>query len=120
MAPREGHMKAMTRVFGYLKYKPKGRILIDTNQPIVREDLGAPKDYDWLEFYPDAVECVLSDIPEPGGKIRTLTCFVDADHARDQLTRKSVTGILILVNNAPISWTSKGQKGLNPLLMDLN
>ena len=58
MAPREGHMKAMHRVFGYLKYKQKGKILIDIGQPKVREDLGPAKDYDWLEFYPDAVECV--------------------------------------------------------------
>ncbi len=46
MAPREGHMKAMTRVFGYLKYRPKGKILIGIGQPKVREDIGAPKDYD--------------------------------------------------------------------------
>jgi len=110
MAPREGHMKAMHRVFGYLKYKQKGKILIDIGQPKVREDLGPAKDYDWLEFYPDAVECVPPDRPEPRGKVVTLTCFVDADHARDQLTRKSVTGIIILVNNTPISWTSKRQK----------
>ena len=50
------------------------------------------------------------DRPEPRGKLVTLTCFVDADHARDQLTRKSVTGIIILVNNTPISWVSKWQK----------
>ena len=50
------------------------------------------------------------DKPEPRGGICTLTCFVDADHARDQLTRWSVTGILILLNNTPISWVSKHQK----------
>ena len=38
-----------------------------------------------------------------------MTCYVDADHARDQLTRRSVTGILILLNNTPISWISKRQ-----------
>ena len=120
MAPREGHMKAMHRVFGYLKYKQKGKILIDIGQPKVREDLGPAKDYDWLEFYPDAVECVPPDRPEPRGKLVTLTCFVDAYHARDQLTRKSVTGINILVNNTPITWVSKWQKRLNLLHMDLN
>jgi hypothetical protein len=35
---------------------------------------------------------------------------VDADHARDQVTRRSVTGIVILLNNTPISWVSKRQK----------
>ena len=33
-----------------------------------------------------------------------------ADHARDQLTRRSVTGIVLLLNNTPISWVSKRQK----------
>jgi hypothetical protein len=40
----------------------------------------------------------------------TLTCYVDADHARDISDRKSVTGILLLLNNTPISWISKRQK----------
>src|SRR5688500_1796662 len=32
MAPREGHLSALQRVFGYLRNKPKGRILIDASQ----------------------------------------------------------------------------------------
>ncbi len=36
--------------------------------------------------------------------------LVDADHDHDKLTRQSVTGIIILVNNAPIKWVSKQQK----------
>jgi hypothetical protein len=35
---------------------------------------------------------------------------VDADHARDVVTRRSVTGIIIMVNNTPVSWVSKCQK----------
>ena len=46
---------------------------------------------------------------EPKGKLCTLTCFVDADHGRDQLTRRSVTGIILLLNNTPILWVSKRQ-----------
>src|SRR6478735_2529933 len=46
MAPREGHFKAMTRVFGYLRQRTRGRILIDVSQPKIRQDLGAPKEYD--------------------------------------------------------------------------
>ena len=38
------------------------------------------------------------------------TCYVDADHARDKLTRKSVTGIVLFMNNTPIVWVSKRQK----------
>jgi hypothetical protein len=36
--------------------------------------------------------------------------YVDADHAHDQVTRRSVTGILTLVNDMPIRWYSKRQQ----------
>jgi hypothetical protein len=34
---------------------------------------------------------------------------VDADHAHDQLTRRSVTGFIVFANNNPIKWYSKRQ-----------
>ena len=43
------------------------------------------------------------------GKGVTTTCFVDADHAGCQLTRRSHTGVVIFVNRAPILWFSKRQ-----------
>ena len=110
MAPREGHMKAMCRIFGYLRYKHKGKILIDSSQPPVRHKVEITKGQEWIEFYPDAVEDLPPDRPRPRGELCTLTIYVDADHARDKLTRRSVTGILILLNNTPISWYSKHQK----------
>ena len=110
MAPREGHMLAMHRVFGYLRQRPKGKILIDISHPHVRKKIDTSINHDWIGFYPDAVEDIPSDKPKPKGGLCTLTCFVDADHARDKLTRRSVTGILILLNNTPISWYSKRQK----------
>ncbi len=36
--------------------------------------------------------------------------YVDADHAHDIITRRSVTSILLFVNNIPIKWFSKRQK----------
>ena len=36
--------------------------------------------------------------------------YVDADHAHDQVTRRSITGIVVLLNNTPIRWYSKRQK----------
>ena len=36
--------------------------------------------------------------------------YKDADHAHDLATRRSVTGILLLVNNTPVKWMSKRQK----------
>ena len=38
-----------------------------------------------------------------------MNCFVDADHAGNQMTRRSQTGIIIFINRAPIIWYSKRQ-----------
>jgi hypothetical protein len=68
------------------------------------------KGQNWVEFYPDACEDLPHDMLKPKGGLSTLTCYVDADHARDKLTRRSVTGIVLLLNNTPIVWLSKRQK----------
>ena len=52
--------------------------------------------------------------PSPRGKEVTITCYADADHARDQVTRQSVTEIVLLLNNTPVSWVSKRQKTVGP------
>ena len=109
MAPREGHLEALKKVFGYLRMKPKGQILIDVGEPPVREQAVVSTGQNWIEFYPDTIEDIPDDmLPVHGGKC-TLTCYVDSDHARDKLTRRSVTGIVLLLNNTPITWISKRQ-----------
>ena len=110
MAPREGHLNAMKKVFGYLRNLPKGKLLIDVSEPPIRKEVNTKKVHDWIEFYPDAKEDIPKDKPKTRGELCTLTCYVDADHARDMVTRRSVTGILVLLNNTPISWYSKRQK----------
>ena len=108
MAPREGHMKAAIKVLSYLKTFPKGRILFDTSYPQHHSiDID---DADWIEWYPDAEEELPPDMPEPKGKSVRITVYLDADHAHDVVTRRSVTGILILLNNTPILWICKRQK----------
>ena len=66
--------------------------------------------FKWQEFYPDAHEDIPTDAPPSQGNKAKLTCCVDADHARDKVTRKSVTGIVLLFNNTPLTWVSKRQK----------
>jgi hypothetical protein len=64
----------------------------------------------WQEFYPDAEEDMPHDQPVAGTKTTQKTVFVDADHAHDVVTRRSVTGIILFINNAPVRWVSKRQK----------
>jgi hypothetical protein len=41
-----------------------------------------------------------------------MRSYVDADHATDTMTRKSRSGFLVYLNNAPIYWLSKKQRGV--------
>jgi hypothetical protein len=108
MAPREGHLKAMHRVFGYLKAHPLGRILVDPSVP--DHDQYTTMEHEWTEFYPDVVEELPPDMPEPKGKPVRTTCYVDSDHGHDAVTRRSVSGILLFVMGMPVRWYSKRQK----------
>ena len=53
----------------------------------------------WNEFYPYAEEEIPKGLPEPKGKPVKITVYVDADHAHDQVTKKTVTGIILFLNN---------------------
>ena len=98
--PRQGHMDAMIRVFGYLKKTKGAKILFDPRQP----DYSSFKfqQHKWEGVYAGAREEIDPSFPTPKGKPVTLTIFVDADHARDKETRRSVTGILEFMNCTPI------------------
>ena len=52
----------------------------------------------------------LINTPNEKGPPVRITVFKDADHAHDIVTRRSVTGILLLINNTPVKWISKRQK----------
>ena len=111
MQPRQGHLNGIIRVFGYLKKFKKGRIMIDPSYP--DHSMFETKEYDnWKEFYPDAQELVpeKSEMPSPKGLPARITVYKDADHAHDVLTRRSVSGILLMINNTPVRWISKRQK----------
>ena len=52
--PRIGHLKAVYRIFGYLKQVPKRRFYFDPKKPIISEDRF--QIFDWQDFYKDARE----------------------------------------------------------------
>ena len=110
VAPREGHFEAIEQVFGYLGKFPDGKLVIDPTEPKIRQLADFNSGFNWSELYPDAEEDIPHDMPQPIGELATLTCYVDADHARDKVTCRSVTGIVLLLNNTPITWLSKRQR----------
>jgi hypothetical protein len=65
-----------------------------------------------MEFCPDAREEIPKN-PPPGKRPRVrMTVYVDADHAHDLVIRRSITGILVMLNDTPIRCISKLQKTL--------
>jgi hypothetical protein len=90
MLPREGHLKAVKRILSYLKTFPKRRVIIDTSYPD-HSVYPVEDNSNWMEFYPDASEEIPKDLPpEKVPRVR-MTFYVDADHAHDLVTRRSIT-----------------------------
>jgi hypothetical protein len=110
--PRKGHMDRVLRVFGYLKKYKNRRFVVDSRDPILIRGKDA-LDLDFTEifkeFYPDAEEEIDCKVPKPLIDELEITAFVDSDHAHDKVTRRSITGLLILVGRTPVFFMSKRQ-----------
>ena len=100
-------MEQCLHIFAYLKSHDRSCMVFDDTEPEFDESRFAK--CDWEEFYPGAKEVVPPNAPEPRGHGVVTSCFVDADHAGCQETRRSHSGVLIFVNRAPIMWFSKRQ-----------
>lgn len=114
--PRHGHLSQACNIFRYLKKRySKGYVVMDPTMWDISWTGGPDEVHPRVraqymtELYPDAVQTMPYDMPEPLGAAVNITCFVDADHAGNKVTRRSHTGIIIFVNSAPIMWYSKRQ-----------
>jgi len=106
--PREGHLEMVYHIFAYLKQKPHSKLVFDPKEPNV-DDSVFPADSNWSDFYGEVEEELPRHMPKPLGSPARIGCFVDANHAGNLLTRRSHTGILVFIMNAPILWLSKRQ-----------
>lgn len=105
--PRKGHLEKVLQIFSYLEHHLNSRLVFD---PVLRDwNDKLWVNEDWSEFYPDAAEVIPPNAPEPRGKAVQLNVFCDAAHATDLVTRRSVSGIIIFLNGAPIRCFSKRQ-----------
>jgi hypothetical protein len=105
--PREGHLAAVFQVYSYLKTCPNARLIFDPTYSDI--DYESFPQENWTEFYGDVHEALPPNAPPALGKPVKICCFADTDHAGDKITRCSRSGILILLNNAPIVWYTKKQ-----------
>ena len=110
-APREYHLDLAVRCFGFIKQVPNPVIAIDSRP--LEIDRTFP-DFnalipDFLQDYPDAKEEIASHFPLAFGPVMETAILVDADHAHDKATRRSLTGLLAFVGSTPVLWLSKRQ-----------
>ena len=106
--PRKGHYDRALRIFGYLKHNARATIYFDPQPPNLEEIKFTEND--WKDLYPDAEEACPDDMPEPLTKKEIcITIIEDASHATDLVTRRSVTGYLLMLRKAIIKWYSKRQ-----------
>jgi hypothetical protein len=112
IAPRHEQLQMAKRILGYLKKYPEYRILLNPNYIDLKRAVEVYTEYDgWREFYPEAQEAIPDGLPEiTHEKKAQITIMVDANHAHCQVTRRSVTGILVFINSTPVRWYSKMQK----------
>ena len=84
--PRLGHLEQVFHIFGYLKERPKRKLALDTNHPVIDEKKFVR--HDWMDFYRDATEAIPGDIPPPRGRLMSTHMFVDADLAGNKITSR--------------------------------
>lgn len=105
--PREGHLEALYWIMNYLSRFPMQRLVLNHTMPQIDDSVFV--NGDWTDFYGDVVEEDPPHMPRPLGNPVTISCFVDSDHAGNKVTRRSHSGIFILLNNAPVVVFSKRQ-----------
>jgi hypothetical protein len=112
MASWLGHLESAKRILGYLKECPEHQILLNPNPIDLTKAVEKHKEYDgWREFYPEAKEELPTGMPTPLTEKRAqITIMVDSDHAHFEVTRRSVSRILVFINLTPVRWYSKIQK----------
>ena len=106
--PRKGQLEQLFHMFAFLKNKHNSEMVFDPSEPNIDESL-FPSEI-WTDtVYGNCSEDIPTNAPEPRGFGFKMRAYVDSDHAGDAITRRSRTGFLIFLNNAPIYWTSKKQ-----------
>ena len=113
--PRIGHLRQACNIFRYLKKVNSGYVVMDPMKWEIewigeKGEAHPRRRAEYMkELYPDARDNIPHDMPKPLGEGVNVSCFVDADHAGNKITRRSHTGVIMFLNSAPIMWYSKRQ-----------
>jgi hypothetical protein len=106
--PRIGHLNQLFHIFAFLRNRHNTEMVFDPSEPDIDEAAFAKEDWS-NSVYGECSEVLPDNMPSPRGYGFKIRAYVDSDHAGDTVTRRSRTGFIIYLNNAPIYWFSKKQ-----------
>ena len=106
--PRQGHLQQLYHLFAYLKNHHNSEMVFDPSEPDIDESKFQREDWS-ASVYGKGSEILPINKPEERGHGFKIRAFVDSDHAGNSLTRRSRTGFIVYLNNAPVYWSSKRQ-----------
>ena len=115
--PQDGQLKKAFNIIGYLKANPKSKLGFKPAHPDTNKNRFHQND--WAEFYRDAEEAILGNIPVATGKFMSTHCFVSVNYYGDTETRGSQTIILLFCNSAPIIWFRNMQNSVEASMFGL-
>jgi hypothetical protein len=92
-SPRVGHIEALYNIFSYLMMHDESALALDATKPDIDES--AFQEVDWKDFYGEVEEELPPKMPEPLGRPVTISCFVNANHAGNVVTRRLHSGVLV-------------------------
>ncbi len=112
-APRKGHMRSIIRILQYLNSNLAWRIRIDPTEFKVEGDITDVrwKENDWRDDYAGSSESsyINDSLPLPKWDAFSVKVFCDSDMAHDVKTRRSVSGMIILVGSTPVVYHARRQ-----------
>ena len=108
--PREGHLEELFHIFAYLKKHHHAEMVFDPTPVEIDSTAFEAQDWSYSQYgCEDMKEELPPNMPEPKGCSMRMRVYVDSDLAGCHVTRRSRTGFVVFLNNAPIYWYSKKQ-----------
>jgi hypothetical protein len=110
-APREGHLDFAQQIMGYLRKYPKlGYVVNPAASPhIDQEYSNVEVKCDFGNQYLHFQEEMDPRFRKPPRKELDINIFIDAEHAHDKVSGRSITGSFATLGSTPIAWRSKRQ-----------
>ena len=105
-------MQDLLHIFAYLKKHLNSEMIFDPSEPDIDMNYFQCQYWSYSIYSStgeELKEVLPPNMPQPLGDGFKIRCFVDTDHAGESVTRRSRTGFIVMLNNAPIYWYSKKQ-----------